>query len=223
MCSARFLWALACSCTSGAVALAAAPEQELELALARRQGLYIRLPVERPELQVKVRGVTLEEIPVEALLMVDAGAGSDLPQRPELALPKVWRVAGAPEADWRRVVAPPTLVPYREEPLGEAAVVTPTPAVVRPAQYRVELEGGWALLVGPSPGTGWWARLADRLGTGWRRLWGRPVPERPPAVAVVMTADDARRALHLFREGLAILVVRGGDESTAASQTPTGP
>jgi len=215
--------ALACTCTSWGPAFASEPEQALELSLARQRALYIRLPIDHPELQVKVRGVVLQRIPVKALRVAYQGSVAEASELPELRIPVVWRVGAAPEAEWRRVVAPPTLVPYSEDAAVAGTGVTPSPQTASPAQYDVELASGWVLHVGPSPPTGWLSRLAGRLRSGWCRLWGRPLPQPPPSVAVVMDADDARRALHLFREGLEILVVRGDGASPAASPTARTP
>jgi hypothetical protein len=213
MSTVRFLSALLCSCTSGAVAIAGPSGQELalELELAHRPALYLRLDVDRKELQVRARGTELATVAIRDVLLVRERSPSAADAGSELMLPVVWRVASQPKENWRRVVAPPTLVPYLEESVPESPSVTPTPETVRPSQYRVELADGSQLAVGPSPEIGWFARLGHRLGTGWRRLWGRPAPSRPPTVAIVMSAEAARGLLHVFREGTPILVVRGSD------------
>ena len=179
---------------------------EQELALARRPGLYLVLDLEHGRLLVKARGMELDQAPVtDARLVVPAaaegGASVDLPK-----LPAVWRVAHPPSENWRQVVAPPTLVPYREDeepPLSSASASSEPPP---PAQYRVELDNGWTLAVGSSPPTRLGRRLLARLRSGWDRLRGRPAVTRPPMLVVQTSADNARRLVHVFRPGLAILL-----------------
>ncbi len=202
----RYLLALACICTS-AVGAAAGSGPELELALARRPGLYLVVDPGRGQLVVKARGMELDRVPlraVELLLPVPpAGEAGEA----EVELPEVWRVVHAPKEEWRPVVAPPTLVPYREQEEPPVPAVTATPEPRPPAQYRVELDHGWMLAMGSNPPTNLGRRLLARVRTGWNRLWGRPVDTGPPTLVVETSADDARRLLHMFRPGVSILLV----------------
>ncbi len=212
MSTARFLLALACTCTSAGAALAGESAAELELALAREPALYLRIDVHTDVLQVMARGLELDRIQAQAVqLIVRRSPGQDQAQS-ELSLPTVWRVAAAPEAQWRRVVAPPTLVPYQEDAEPPTPVPSTTPLPELPAQFHVPLDNGWSLHLGPEPPGRFWQRLVERLDSGWRRLTGRAVELPPPVIAVEVGADDSRRLLHMLREGTALLVVCGDDE-----------
>ena len=203
MSTARFLLALACCCTSaGAAAATGDSALELELELAREPALYLRLDLDVGALEVMVRGVELDRAEVAgARLVTSGGSVHELPQ-----LPAVWRIAADPEAQWRRVVAPPTLVPYQEDAEPTPPTGTPTPAEL-PDQYHVQLDNGWTLHLGADPPAGRWDRLAARLASGWRRLTGRSVEPAPPAVVLEIDPDDARRLLHVLRAGTAVLVL----------------
>jgi hypothetical protein len=207
MSTARFLLALACTCTSAAIALAGESAVELELELAKEPALYLKLNVRTDALQVMARGHELDRIQAESVrLLVHHAPGEDRTPS-DLALPALWRVASAPEVQWRRVVAPPTLVPYKEDAEPPTPVPDATPPAEIPAQYEIQLDNGWSLHLGPEPPGDFWPRLRERLDTGWKRLTGRSVEVAAPAVVVMTSADDARRLLHIFREGTPILVV----------------
>jgi hypothetical protein len=214
--------ALACTCTSAAVALAGDSATELELALAREPALYLRLNVDTDVLQVMARGHELDRVQSQAVqLVVRHSPGNE--QAPlEPTLPVVWRVTGVPEVQWRRVVAPPTLVPYQEDAEPPTPVPSTTPLPDLPSQFDIELDNGWSLHLGPEPPGRFWERLGDRFESGWRRLTGRPVEVPPPAIAVVVPPEESRRLLHIFREGTALLVVCGGDEPAPPPSSPAG-
>ena len=212
MSTARFLLALTCFCTSAGAALAGESTAELELALAREPALYLRLDVHTDILRVMARGLELDRIQAQAVQLIVRRSPGEDEARPELSLPVVWRVAGAPEVQWRRVVAPPTLVPYQEDAEPPTPVPSTTPLPELPAQYHVQLDNGWELHLGPEPPGQFWERLHERFASGWLRLTGRTVELPPPAIVVVMGADDSRRLLHMLREGTALLVVCGDDE-----------
>ncbi len=207
MCIRRFLLALACICTSAAPATAGDSAAQLELALAKAPVLYLRLDVHADALQVMVRGMELERIPVRALrLVVRRAPGEDAPELSGF-LPAVWRVVGDPAIEWRAVVAPPTLVPYDED--AESPTPVPNPDREATVQIAVGLDNGWELHLGPDPPIGWWRRAADRLGSGWRRLRGKTPVVPPPALVIVVQPDDARALLHIIRNGTPLLVVCG--------------
>ncbi len=224
MCGARFASALACCCISAGVAGAgseAAPDDpaSLELALARRPALYLVIGRDGQRLSVRVRGIELDSVPLSAVRVVREGAGVDPDGLTELSSPQVWRVTEPPAENWRRVVAPEVLVPYTDdgaqpEPAAGSAP-SPTPPPPRPDRYSVATDSGWRLAVAPSveavAPVGWWRRVVR----GWRRIIGDPEPALPPTLVVVVAdPDDARRLVHLFVPGTAVLL--GGDEAVAS-------
>ena len=222
MSTARFLLALACTCTSAAVALAGESATELELALAREPALYLRLNVDTDVLQVMARGHEFDRIQAQAMQLVVRRSPGHPQAQLEPSLPVVWRVSGVPEFQWRRVVAPPTLVPYQEDAEPPTPVPSTTPLPDLPSQFDIELDNGWSLHLGPEPPGRFWERLGDRFESGWRRLTGRPIDVPPPAITVVVPAEDSRRLLHIFREGTPLLVVCGGDQPAPPSSSPAG-
>ncbi len=207
--------ALACICTSAAPAAAAESAAELELRLARTPSLYLRLDISSDALQVMVRGIELERVPVRAVRLV-LRRPPGTPHDPLSAfLPATWKVVGDPQVEWRAVVAPPTLVPYDEN--AEPPTPVPNPERDMPVQIAVGLDNSWELHLGPDPPIGWWRRIADRLGSGWQRLWGKSPVVPPPALVIVVPPDDSRALLHIIRDGTPLLVVCGdggsaGDE-----------
>lgn len=217
MSTARFLLALACFCTSAGVCAASESATELELGLARKPDLYLRLDVTTHVLQVMVRGMELDRMEVGSVrLITERAPGDPTDERPDL--PAVWHIASAPELPWRKVVAPPTLVPFQEGLPAPTPAPTATPSSELPAQYDVQLDGGWTLHLGPDPPVSLWQRWWRRLTTGWRRLTRRPVESAPPAIAITTSADDSRRLLHILRPGTALLV-RCGQPPDAFSET----
>jgi hypothetical protein len=217
MSTRRYLLALACICTSAAPAAAGDSAAQLELGLARKPSLYLRLDVSADTLQVMVRGMELERIPVEAIRLVVRRAPGRPGEPLSGFLPAVWSVAGDPAIEWRTVVAPPTLVPYDEN----AESPTPVPNADRETtvQIAVGLDNSWELNLGPDPPIGWWRRVVDRLGSGWQRLWGKTPVVPPPALVVVTRPEDARALLHIIRDGTPVLVVCGKNGLAVADAT----
>lgn len=214
---ARSLLALACCCTSAAAAAQSAAELEFEV--AREPAVYLRLDVNLGLLQVMIRGLEVERIETTSVELIrQRAAGHDL-ALDHPGLPAIWRVAAEPEVPWRRVVAPPTLVPYQEDAPPSAPAPTATPPAELPGQYHLELDNGWRLYLGPDPPSGVLDRLRTRITTGWRRLTRRPSPPLPSAIAVRTSADDSRRMLHLLRPGTAILVLCG--QTAGAGEQPS--
>jgi hypothetical protein len=218
MCIRRFLLALASICISAAPVAAGDSAAQLELRLAKAPALYLRLDVHADALQVMVRGMELERIPVQAVRLVVRRAPGEDAQELSGFLPAVWKVVGDPAIEWRAVVAPPTLVPYDED----AEPPTPVPDADReaPVQIAVGLDNGWRLELGPDPPIGWWRRVADRLGSGWQRLRGKSPVVAPPTLVVVVQPEDSRALLHIIRDGMPLLVVCGESESAAAVEQP---
>jgi hypothetical protein len=207
----RFLWALASICFSAAPVAAGESAVQLELGLARTPSLYLRLDVASGALQVMVRGMELERVPVRAVRLVVRRAPGEAGELLSAFLPAVWKVVGDPAIEWRSVVAPPTLVPYDEN----AESPTPVPNADReaPVQILVGLDNGWQLELGPDPPIGWWRRAAGRLGSGWQRLWGKSPVVPPPTLVVVVQPEDSRALLHIIRDGVPLLVVCGAAAS----------
>jgi hypothetical protein len=203
----RFLWALASICISAAPAAAGDSAVQLELALAKAPALYLRLDVHADALQIMVRGMELERIPVQAVRLVVRRAPGEEAQELSGFLPAVWKVVGDPAIEWRAVVAPPTLVPYDED--ADSPTPVPNPDRDAPVQIAVGLDNSWELQLGPDPPIGGWRRVADRLGSGWQRLWGKSPVVPPPALVIVVQPDDARALLHIIRDGTPLLVVCG--------------
>ena len=209
MCIRRFLWALACICTSAAPATAGTSAAELELALARTPALYLRLDLTQETLQVMVRGVELEGFPVRSVRLVVRRAPGGARQSFSAIAPVVYKVVGDPQVEWRAVVAPPTLLPFDEN--AEPPTPVPNPNREVPAQIAVTLDNGWSLHLGSDPPAGWWRRVADRLASGWLRLWGKGPTVPSPALVVELEPEDARAILHIVRDGTALLVVCNED------------
>jgi len=225
MSTGRFRSALACTCTSVLLAgvLAAEPAAdprvaalELELELARTRELYLLVDPAGRRLEVRARGIVLDAVEISDVVIQSVAPLLASGDPPSLRMPAVWHVTRAPEDTWRRVIAPPTLRPYSEEeeeptpwPTGAGPkptrTPTPTPVVV-PPDYDLKLDSGWHVEVTSVAPSLLGSRLGGAIASGWRRLLGRPQPERPPRLVLVMGADDARRLRHLFVPGMAVLL-----------------
>jgi len=217
MSGVRSTWVLACICTSVAAiagGATATPNDagSLELGLARTPALYLVIEHDQPCLSIRARGLELDA--VELIWVSVVWQGDKAP--PELPLPQLWRVTEAPRAEWRRIVAPPELVPYEEDAeVTPGPVRTATPAPPRPQHFVVPTDSGWRLAVARSVAevapVGFWRRVVR----GWRRLVGSAQPVMPPTlVAVVESETDAQRLVHLFAPGTPVLV--GGDPPVAS-------
>jgi hypothetical protein len=215
MSTARFLLALACTCTSATFGAAGESLSELELQLARKPSLYVRLDVRSGLLQVMVRGFELDRMQTASVRLVARRAAGQVPSITVPELPVVWRVASPPAVTWRKVVAPSTLVPYQDGSPPPSPLPTSTPPPDLPGQYQVEFDSGWTLHLGDKPPDRWPRRVASRIGSGWRRLTGRAVAPAPPARVVVTQPEDSRRLLHLLVKGTPLLLFCGDvDQST---------
>lgn len=231
MSTARFRTALACTCISlaaGAAAAGAPPPLpaavELEVGLARVRDLYLVVDAGRAVIEVKARGVVLEQVPLRRTAILAPGPLLGGGDPPPLELPAVWRVTEPPGELERRVVAPETLKPYSEEEAQsepEAATPTPTPSSSpRHPLYRLAVDAGWRLEIGPGTArTG----FVERIGGGLRHLWQRLTGSdqlRAPVLALEIEPEDADRLHHLFRTGLAILVVPPTTRAPAGGEPP---
>jgi hypothetical protein len=188
---------------------------ELEAELARTTQLYLVLDAPRRVVEIKARGVILDQVPLKelALLRYQAMLGGDGGGAPP-ALPAVWKVVEGPGDFSRETIAPESLRPWvpeeerQEEP---ESGKEPEPIVPSsPTSYRVRLESDWDLaVVDRSPHPGFFARYAQAVREGWAEIFGRP-QERRPLIALSLDPEDARRLHHVFRTDLPILLVSGG-------------
>lgn len=191
---------------------------ELELSLARRPDVYLVLNPTARQLEVKVRGVALDRIPlrgVEKILHVPFLSASSPPPFP---LPAVWRVVDGPGDSDREYIAPTELRPYRAEGYDDpppaatptrpgAPPPTATPFPEPPASYRAQLDCGWDLWITETlPPLGFFARARAAVRDGWERLRGRGTHPRP-AITLAMDREDAKRLHHLMRSGMPLLVL----------------
>ncbi len=186
----------------------------LESTLADKPIVYLVLDPPRRQLQIKSRGIVLDTIALEGIEVVTQqgllGGGGPEP----IKVPAVWTITTGPGDTDRELIAPTELKPYKgedEEDTGEDGaggkpVPTATPIPEPPPTYRAQLDNGWDLLVCQElPPRGWWSRFAASVRDGLARLRGHSV-NLPPAIALAMQPDDARRLHHLMRTGTPILV-----------------
>lgn len=192
---------------------------ELEARLVKKPLVYLVLDPPRRVLEVRSRGHVLDTV---ALLGIEVVTQQPLlggDSTPVVAVPAVWTVQSGPGDTDREIIAPDSLRPLPKEgeeeeeptpaPTPPGATPTPTPVPEPPASYRTRLDIGWDLLVCESlPARGFWPRLSAAVKDGWVRLRGEG-EDLPPAVALAMSADDARRVHHLLRAGMVILVTAG--------------
>lgn len=167
-------------------------------------------------LSVKARGLTLSETPLASIELLTFRPFLGAHETPPLEAPAIWTVTRGPGDTDRETIAPTTLRPYSEEE--ERTEPTPAPGATpqpakeagKPTSYRVALDNGWQLLVADEPPRfGWFRRFAAAVRDGWLRFRGGE-PAHPPLVALTVASDDARALHHLFRSGVAILVLPAG-------------
>lgn len=226
--TATCLWALASIFTS--LALAAEPPLtpakvtglELEASLAKKPDIYLKLDLAHRQLEIKARGMVLDQVPVQAIEGAARQAFFLRPRPLPVRVPSLWRVATGPGDTDREVIAPTSLRPARrpneEEleptptPTPRTGQPTPTPTPQIPSRYRVELEGDLLLwITDQPPARTLLARFWAAVREGWAFLVHRQEPPRePPGLLLVMATEDARRLHHLFRQGITLLVVAEG-------------
>jgi len=193
----------------------------LEAGIARTPAVYLLLDPPRRVLEIKARGAVLDSIPLLGIEVVTQqpllGARATRPA----TVPAVWTVVDEPSDEHRELIAPVELRPIPKEEEEDAAddvaspavpaqaTPTPTPAPEPAATYRAHLDAGWDLLVCERlPPRGFAGRFVAAVRDGWVRLRGEG-EDYPPAVALAMAAEDARRLHHLLRSGTSILVAAG--------------
>jgi hypothetical protein len=192
----------------------------LEAGIARTPAVYLFLDPPRRVLEIKARGTVLDSIPLQGIEVVTQqpflGAQATRPA----TVPAVWTVVGEPSDEHRELIAPVELRPLPKEdeedaadtgsaPAPAAPTATATPAPEPAATYRAHLDAGWDLLVCERlPPRGVAGRFIAAVKDGWVRLWSDG-EDHPPAIALAMAAEDARRLHHLLRSGTSILVAAG--------------
>ena len=224
------LSALTSTCTSVLVAAAALagdplPDParvvtlELEASLVKKPLVYLVLDPPRRVLEVRSRGYVLDAIALQGIEVVTQQPLLRTGSSPAVAVPAVWTVQSGPGDTDREIIAPDSLRPMPKEgeeepeptptPTPPGPTPTPTPIPEPPTSYRARLDTGWDLWVCEVlPATSFWARLSAAVHDGWARLRGES-EDLPPAIALAMSADDAKRIHHLLRAGMSILVTAG--------------
>jgi hypothetical protein len=193
----------------------------LELDLARRPEVYLVVDADASRLSIRIRAMEVDAVSLRDIRTAWQGNGVAPGPPPTIEVPTVWTVTEPPTAEWRRVVAPAELAPYTDDratgDVGAAGRPSPTPGASRPDRFTVSTDSGWRLAVATSVrdavAVGGWRRVVR----GWRRVLHGPEPAVPPTLVLVVSApDDARRLIHLFRPGAAVLLV-GGSSGDAGS------
>lgn len=183
------------------------PPPENEADLAKTPDPYLVVDRGRSTLEVKVRGLTLESIPLGEAAFLAFQPLRNASQPPRLALPAIWTVQEAPPAPYRAIIAPAVLIEgggEEEEEVPQTAEAREAP--LPPDHYEVPLQGGWVLAVGlVAPREGLLGRWTGAVADGWRTLRGNP-PARPPRIVLVLDPADAQRLHHLFRAGFHVLI-----------------
>lgn len=195
--------------------LAALKVAEFETALAKDHGIYLVLDPAKRLLEIKSRGLDLDRIVLDELLVLEFRPLFASGDAPRLEAPAVWKIAVGPGDADRETIAPPELRPYSEEaeeeepaaPAAGDAAKKPDDEERLPSSYRVGLDNGWQLYITSEvPRAGFFRRLGAAAHDGWLRLRGDE-PSHPRLVALVMPPDEGQRLHHLFRTGTEILVL----------------
>lgn len=180
---------------------------ELELALAADGQVYLKIDLAQRVISVRVRGRSVEHVPVDGFLVLRAGRLTESPL--PLELPVVWRVAQRPPSH-RQLSTPAQLradEPGPEEPLATAIAAEGTPPR---AAYTVLTRQGWQIdLRGSQPSPSVLVRWRQAVLDGWNRLDGRAQP-KPDRLVLLVSPDGAARLHHLFRQDTGVLVVAPG-------------
>ena len=188
----------------------------MEVSLAKEPDLYLVLDPAGKRLEVKARGIVLDQFPLVEVSRLVFHPLFGTAHVPALPAPAIWTVTQGPGDTDRETIAPTTLRPYSEKQ-EEAETVLPDKKKdtaesdpLTPSSYRVGLDTGWQLmLVNRPPRFGWLRRFEASVEDGWARLHGKE-PKHPPLVALVVAPDIGRQLHHLFRSGMPILVAPSG-------------
>lgn len=192
---------------------------EMEAELARTSAIYLVIDPARRVLEVRARAAVLDRVAVEGIEVVVYRPFFSTLEAPMPELPATWRVKNGPGDTDREIIAPSELKPYssgeeeEEEPAAPPTprptgpAPTPTPVPEPPVHYRCQMENGWDLLITDQlPPRGLTARFAAAVRDGLLRLRGAAASP-PPALALAVAHDDARRLHHLMRSGTSILLL----------------
>ena len=210
---------------------AAAP-QSPEKALADLGTIYILVDQQAMVAQIKIRGITLELLPLKFLGFLDYRASGQMaaPDR-KVQLPAVFTVEEDATAVYRKYIAPEELITVEEAEKLEAERAAAAKAAAEeakargevhepakakgeppaepepPSDYRIRLNEGWSLAVSTEvPDFSWQGKLKHAFEDGLKRLRGEKL-ETPQLLGLTLSADDARRIHRLLRPGLQILVI----------------
>jgi len=209
-----FLLALACFSTSfllaggarGEIPASRAKTAELEAGLASKREVYLVVGVDSCDVAIRVRGVTLQVVPLVAVDAFETKRLTHAGDVGRLEIPRTFVTAATISLVDRRVVAPANLKPFGEDSETSSATTDDTRPVA-PSEYDVPLDGGWLLEVRQEPvdlsSSG---RLLSAIGDGWARLFRRGKPESGPTIRIVVDESGAKQLHHLFKKGAAILV-----------------
>jgi hypothetical protein len=212
----RCRWALACFFTSALIAHGASAEisahraraAELEAELAARRDVYLVVGVESGVLEIRVRGVTLERIPVATVHAFERRRLVDGEGASQLEVPHLFVTAATINLVERRVVAPETLQPWSEGAESTLRASGEDPKPQAPSSYDVPLEGGWILEVRQERvDLSTSGKLLEAFRDLWLRAAGARDRDRRPTVQLVLDDASAKRLHHLFVKGAAILLV----------------
>ncbi len=191
---------------------------ELEVRLAQRPEVYLVLNPASRNLEVKVRGLALDRVPLAGIEMIVHAPVFGGREPSPLPLPAIWRVVDGPGDTDREYIAPAELRPYNPDGYDDpqpsmtparpgAPPPTATPFPEAPASYRARLDSGFDLwITNTLPPQGFLARASAAVRDGWQRLRGRG-SQLSPAITLAMDREDAMRLHHLMRSGMAILVL----------------
>lgn len=211
---------------------APAAPQSAEAVLADQGTIYILVDQQAMVAQIKIRGITLELLPLKFLAFLDyRGSGEMAAPDKKVQLPAIFTVEEDPTAVYRKYIAPEELITVEEaekleEQRAAAAKAAAEAAKARgevqenapskhepptepepPSEYRIQLGEGWALQVSTEkPDLSWQGKVAAAFHDGWARLRGETL-ETPQLLEMTLSADDARRIHRLLRPGLQILVI----------------
>jgi hypothetical protein len=203
-----FTSALAAGAAPGEASTTGARAAEMEAGLATKREVYLVVGVTPATLAIRVRGVTLEELPIASVAAHEWRRLSEPSEVEPLVLPRVLVTAATISLVDRKVVAPDTLKPWSDEAETGRPATGDEARPAPPASYDVPLEGGWILEIrqeGPSHSAT--RRFLAAMADGWARVAGRGHGERRTAIRFVMEEAAAVRLHHLFKKGTAILLV----------------
>lgn len=188
---------------------------ELEAKIAQTPAVYLLLDPSRRILEVRSRGTVLDAITLEGVEIVSQQHLLARRRVEPMPFPAVWLIKAGPGDTDREVVAPTTLRPAPKEgeedepePSKPAATPPPTPTPIPepPPSYRAQLDNGYDLwITDQAPPESLWERLRAAVHDGWDRLRGF-AQDLPPAIALEMKPEDARRLKHLVKGGTVILL-----------------